>query len=86
MIIFFTLLFPVYCTAGNDPSQKNFFPELQGFTKKGDPVSYKPATLFEYIDGAAELYLIYDFTGLNLQVYHNQGATQTILFSILRIL
>lgn len=25
-------------------------------------------------------------SGLNLQVYHNQGATQTILFSILRIL
>ena len=72
VMIFLILSLPAYSTAEINPSQKNFFPEIQGFTKTGAPVSYKPETLFEYIDGAAELYLIYDFSGLNLQIYQDK--------------
>ena len=78
LISFLILLLPACSIAGSDPSMKNFFPEIKGFSKSGDPVSYKPDTLFEYIDGAAELYLIYNFTGLNLQIYKDkEGNTIT---------
>ena len=77
-LLIFTLLFSVNCNAENNPALKTPFPEIQGFYKTGDPVSYKPDTLFEYIDGAAELYLMYDFKGLSLQVYKDkQGNTIT---------
>lgn len=78
-LLFFTLLFPVTCISGNNPAQKDFFPDIKGFTKSGGPVSYKPETLFEYMDGAADLYLIFDFAGLNLQIYKDkQGNTITV--------
>ena len=72
-LTFIALLFPVYLMAANKPVKKDFFPEIQGFTKSGDSISYKPETLFEYMDGAAELYLIYDFSGLNLQIYKDKN-------------
>ena len=78
LLLTLILFVPVICTSGTNPEPENLFPELQGFTKLDEIVSYTPETLFEYIDGAAELYLIYDFAGLNLQVYiDTQGNTLT---------
>jgi hypothetical protein len=77
-VLIFMFLLSVNCNAESSPVLKISFPEIQGFSKSGDPVRYKPDTLFEYIDGAAELYITYDFTELNLQVYNDkQGNTIT---------
>jgi len=40
------------------------FPDMDGWTKKGNPAVYTPDNLFEYIDGAAEVFLSYDFQQL----------------------
>ena len=39
--------------------------EAAGWTWNGKETKYNSKTLFDYIDGAAELYLAYGFQGLN---------------------
>lgn len=58
--------------AGGTTDVKELFPDIEGFTRSNDVVSYRPDNLFEYINGAAELYLMYDFSGLNLQQYRDK--------------
>jgi hypothetical protein len=47
------------------------FPSFAGWTKKGEPEVYTPDNLFEYIDGAAEVFLGYDFQKLATLTYEN---------------
>ena len=51
---------------------ENVFPEISGF-KKSDTHRYSPQTLFEYINGAAEYYIIYNFKELSMQKYEASG-------------
>lgn len=39
----------------------DLFPSIEGWRQKGDVASYSPDTLFEYINGAADVFLSYDF-------------------------
>jgi hypothetical protein len=48
------------------------FPTLKGWTQKGKPDVYTPDNLFEYINGAAEVFLSYDFQVLATLTYENQ--------------
>lgn len=73
-ILFFAFLLLSSCMSGDNPDNKNPFPKISGFEKSGEIVSYKPETLFEYINGAAELYLTYDFTELKVQVYDDKDG------------
>ncbi len=58
-------------TLGSD--QKTFtFPELTGWKQSGDIQTFSPKDLFEYIDGAADLYLSYDFQELKVAEYQNE--------------
>lgn len=43
---------------------KTFFPQLEGWTQKGNIDAYTPDNLYEYIDGAADVFLSYDFQEL----------------------
>jgi hypothetical protein len=45
------------------------FPDIEGWEKDGPPELYTPETLFDYIDGGADLYLTYDFEELASQRY-----------------
>lgn len=47
------------------------FPDMPGMSKTGDPEMYTPDNLYEYINGAAELYLSYDFQELATLTYEN---------------
>jgi hypothetical protein len=47
------------------------FPGFNGWTKKGKPELYTPDNLFEYINGAAEVFLSYDFVKLATLTYEN---------------
>jgi hypothetical protein len=42
----------------------SFFPDLIGWTRDGAPESFYPESLFEYINGAADVYLSYEFEEL----------------------
>jgi hypothetical protein len=48
------------------------FPELSGWKQSGDIQTFSPKDLFEYIDGAADLYLSYDFQELKVAEYQNE--------------
>jgi hypothetical protein len=45
------------------------FPEIEDLEKDGDVEFYDPNNLYDYINGAADSYLNYDFESLNLQRY-----------------
>ena len=54
--------------------EKTFvFPEMSGWKQDGEPQVFSPRTLYEYIDGAADLYLTYEFQDLNVAEYKGEG-------------
>jgi hypothetical protein len=75
--IFFLLPFSVGLKISNFPAhaQKSFsvFPEIEGWKKPDTIQSYTLNNLYEYIDGAAELYLSFDFQGLSVAEYINDS-------------
>lgn len=48
------------------------FPEIAGWKRSEEIQTFSPKTLYEYIDGAADLYLMYDFEGLKVAEYQNE--------------
>jgi hypothetical protein len=48
------------------------FPKISGWRQSGEIQTFSPRTLYEYIDGAADLYLTYDFEALKVAEYHNE--------------
>jgi len=69
--------------ASDQNEMGGFFPEFSGF-QKSDAVSwYFPESLYEYINGAAENYLNYEFQQLGVQNYRN-GKSQTLTVEIYR--
>jgi len=48
------------------------FPEIPGWNQSGEIETFIPKTLYEYINGAADLYLAYDFEELKVAEYHNE--------------
>jgi len=55
------------------PEAKDFkFPEMRGWDQSGEIQTFIPKTLYEYINGAADLYLSYDFEELRVTEYQNE--------------
>jgi len=48
------------------------FPEITGWKQSGEIQTFIPKTLFEYINGAADLYIMYDFQELKVAEYQNE--------------
>lgn len=48
------------------------FPEVPGWNQSGEIQTFIPKTLYEYINGAADLYLAYDFEELKVAEYQNE--------------
>lgn len=48
------------------------FPEMAGWKQSGDVETFIPKNLYEYINGAADLYLLYDFEELKVAEYENE--------------
>ncbi|MCK4835489.1 MAG: hypothetical protein KAT17_02580 [Candidatus Aminicenantes bacterium] len=72
LTLFLLFITPSFTENENQGNKINIFPELDGWHKKGEPVPYRPDNLFEYINGAAEVYLSYDFQKLITQTYENE--------------
>ncbi len=51
------------------------FPEMNGWKLAGDSQVFSPQTLFEYIDGGADLYLAYEFQELTVAEYKGEKKT-----------
>ncbi|MHB9098605.1 MAG: DUF6599 family protein, partial [Syntrophales bacterium] len=55
------------------------FPEMAGWKQSGEIQIYSRENLYDYIDGAADLYLKYDFQELKVADYENdRKASVTI--------
>jgi hypothetical protein len=48
------------------------FPEIQGWKQSGKILTFSPRKLYDYINGAADLYLKYDFQELKVAEYQNE--------------
>jgi hypothetical protein len=48
------------------------FPEMRGWDLSGEIQTFLPKTLYEYINGGADLYLSYDFEELRVAEYQNE--------------
>ncbi len=57
-------------------------PRIDGWKLTEDPQIYNPDTLFEYIDGAAEAYLGYDFQQLLVSNYDKEGTESSVTIEI----
>ena len=54
-------------------AEVRLFPNMNGWEKDTQPTVYSPDNLFEYINGAAEVFLGYDFHELLSTTYRSQG-------------
>ena len=55
------------------------FPEVTGWKQSGEVQTFTPKTLYEYINGAADLYLMYDFEELKVAEYLNERKASVIV-------
>ena len=64
----------------SDSNLKTFtFPEVVGWRQSGEIQTFNPETLFEYINGGADLYLTYDFQELKVEEYSNEKKASVII-------
>ena len=59
--------------ASSSPGGKSsLFPEIKGWKQTGGTLTFSPRKLYDYIDGAADLYLTYEFQELKVAEYQNE--------------
>ena len=61
---------------------KNILPGVEGMQTSGSSQTYFPETLFEYINGAAEIYLSYDFKELIVAEYKKHDSSDSVAVEI----
>ena len=66
-------------TASSREKLVNFLPKIPGWILSQEPEFYGPENLFEYIDGASEAYLAYDFQGLIVAFYKREKDKEPII-------
>jgi hypothetical protein len=65
--------------ASNSDGKIFAFPEVTGWRQSGEIQTFIPKTLFEYINGGADLYLSYDFQELKVAEYLNEKKSSVII-------
>ncbi len=71
---FFSLPFIAICQAPSSP-----FPEAPGWKKADSTQVFSPENLYDYINGAADLYLTYDFKDLQVAEYVRDDKASVII-------
>ncbi len=66
--IYFTLIL-ISILTGSALAQEIKLPDLKGFKRTTSSTVYTPANLWDYINGAADTYLAYDFADLHVAEY-----------------
>ena len=67
---------------GNESSLRTLLPEVESFNFSETPQDYFPETLYEYINGAAEIYLGYDFKQLIVGQYQMDDSAASLSVEI----
>jgi len=62
----------IFLWAPGSKAKEFNFPEISGWKQSGEIQTFTPKTLFEYINGAADLYIMYDFQELKVAEYKNE--------------
>ena len=80
LLFVYSMLGVIHPSGAMSSDWKTFvFPEVKGWGQSGELQTYIPGTLFEYINGAADLYLAYDFQELKVAEYQNdEKASVTV--------
>lgn len=55
------------------------FPDIAGWKQPGGPQTFTPKTLYEYINGAADLYLACDFEELRVAEYRDEKKASVVV-------
>lgn len=63
-------------------SLESLLPDMEGLRITETPQTYYPETLFEYINGAAEIYLAYDFKQLLVAQYKKSDSPDSVTVEI----
>lgn len=58
--------------ASSPEGESSLFPEVKGWKQTGAILTFSPRKLYDYIDGAADLYLTYEFQELKVAEYQNE--------------
>jgi hypothetical protein len=66
----------------NEQSLKALLPDLEGLVSVEEPQTYYPENLYEYINGAAEIYLSYGFKELIVAEYKKSGTSDAVSVEI----
>lgn len=66
----------------NSPSLQSLLPQLSNWAMTEEPSTYFPENLFEIINGAAEIYLAYDFKELIVSQYSQKGSETSMAVEI----
>jgi len=83
LVIFFALgVFGNHPEQGDQVFLKDILPVIEGMQTSGSPQTYFPETLFEYINGAAEIYLSYDFKELIVAEYKMGDSSDSVAVEI----
>jgi hypothetical protein len=79
IIIVMAIIWIIPSLHADSKDMPSIFPHFEGWTQKGKPDIYTADNLFEYINGAAEVFLSYDFQKLVVLNYENpKGHSFTI--------
>lgn len=85
-VLFFGLLFLLLSIAFSQEAARSplqsLMPRVSGWTFSEPSQTYLPGTLFEYIDGAAEAYLSYDFKELVVAQYKDEKSSPALTLEI----
>jgi hypothetical protein len=62
--------------AGSDGAFPVKFPEVPGFVLTTEAMVYEPSNLWDFIDGAADLFVSYGFVDLHIAYYRSRGGVE----------
>ena len=83
LIFFFLLRIPSSRADQENPViLKSLLPIVEGMKANESPDTYFPESLFEYINGAAEIYLSYDFKELIVAEYTKNDSSDSVAVEI----
>jgi len=79
IMVWFALTLTVSCEKGerNSVTSRQIVPEqIDGWQLQPEVRSFDRRTIFDYIDGAGEVYLSFAFRGVNVYSYRREGAPE----------
>lgn len=85
-IIMLVLILPFFnmevAPTSVESNLSTLLPQVSSWEQSEEPQLYLPETLFEYINGAAEIYLAYEFNGLIVAQYRGANSESNVAVEI----